>query len=36
MLGEIAVSSYERAKEQQRNKRYIKLERGFATIPLRH
>src|ERR1700728_1755084 len=34
MLGEIVVSSYERAKEQQRNEGYIKLERGFATIPL--
>jgi len=32
MLGEIVVSSYERAKEQQRNEGYIKLERGFATF----
>jgi hypothetical protein len=34
MLGEIVVSSYERAKGQQRNEGYIKLERGFATIQL--
>lgn len=34
MLGDIVKSCYERAKEQQREEGYIKLERGFATIPL--
>ena len=34
MLGEIVVSSYERAKEQQRDEGYIKLVRSFATISL--
>ncbi|KAI0649410.1 fatty acid synthase [Trametes meyenii] len=34
MLGEIVTSSYDKAKEQQAREGYIKLERGFATIPL--
>ncbi|KAH9856627.1 fatty acid synthase [Lenzites betulinus] len=34
MLGDIVVSSYDKAKEQQAKEGYIKLERGFATIPL--
>jgi len=28
------VSSHDWAQEQQRNEGYIKLERGFSTIPL--
>ncbi|KAI0360181.1 fatty acid synthase [Trametes cingulata] len=34
MLGEIVKSSFAKAKEQQAKEGYIKLERGFATIPL--
>lgn len=34
MLREIIDSCYTRAKEQQAAEGYIKLERGFATIPL--
>lgn len=34
MLGDIVMECFERAKEQQRAEGYIKLERGFATIPL--
>ncbi|KAG5638483.1 hypothetical protein H0H81_012415 [Sphagnurus paluster] len=34
MLGEIVKSCYEKAIEQQKAEGYIKLERGFATIPL--
>jgi len=34
MLGEIIDSCFTRAKEQQQAEGYIKLERGFATIPL--
>lgn len=34
MLGDIIDSSYERAQEQQKLEGHIKLERGFATIPL--
>ncbi|KAI0635636.1 fatty acid synthase [Trametes polyzona] len=34
MLGDIVTSCYEKAKEQQAKEGYIKLERGFATIPL--
>lgn len=34
MLGEIVTSCYNKAKEQQAKEGYIKLERGFATIPL--
>ncbi|KAI0957466.1 hypothetical protein AcW1_005848 [Taiwanofungus camphoratus] len=34
MLSEIVDSSFTRAKEQQASEGYIKLERGFATIPL--
>ncbi|KAG1761973.1 hypothetical protein EDD22DRAFT_1029606, partial [Suillus occidentalis] len=34
MLGDIAMECFECAKEQQRAEGYIKLERGFATIPL--
>lgn len=34
MLGDIVKSCYSRAKEQQQAEGYIKLERGFATIPL--
>ncbi|OBZ72637.1 Fatty acid synthase subunit beta [Grifola frondosa] len=34
MLGEIVDSCFTRAKEQQATEGYIKLERGFATIPL--
>ncbi|KAF4614083.1 hypothetical protein D9613_007929 [Agrocybe pediades] len=34
MLGEIVKSCYEKAQEQQKAEGYIKLERGFATIPL--
>lgn len=34
MLGDIVKSCHERALEQQVVEGYIKLERGFATIPL--
>ncbi|GBE85483.1 hypothetical protein SCP_0706700 [Sparassis crispa] len=34
MLGEIINSCFTRAKDQQKAEGYIKLERGFATIPL--
>jgi fatty acid synthase subunit alpha len=34
MLGDIVLECFDRAKEQQRVEGYIKLERGFATIPL--
>ena len=34
MLGDIVAESFERAKELQKTEGYIKLERGFATIPL--
>ena len=35
MLGDIIKSCHEKAKEQQQaDSGYIKLERGFATIPL--
>ena len=34
MLAEIIDSCYQKAQEQQKAEGYIKLERGFATIPL--
>jgi fatty acid synthase subunit alpha len=34
MLGDIVKSCFEKAQEQQKSEGYIKLERGFATIPL--
>ena len=34
MLGEIVDSCFAKAKELQQKEGYIKLERGFATIPL--
>lgn len=34
MLGKIIDSCFTRAREQQQAEGYIKLERGFATIPL--
>jgi len=34
MLGDIVKSCFEKAQEQQKTEGYIKLERGFATIPL--
>lgn len=34
MLGDISKSCFDKAKEQQKAEGYIKLERGFATIPL--
>jgi fatty acid synthase subunit alpha, fungi type len=34
MLGDIVKSCYERAKDQQKTEGHLKLERGFATIPL--
>ena len=34
MLGEIIKSSFTRAQDLQKAEGYIKLERGFATIPL--
>ncbi|KAF8199703.1 fatty acid synthase [Pholiota molesta] len=34
MLGDIVKSCLEKAQEQQKTEGYIKLERGFATIPL--
>lgn len=33
-LGEIVQSCYAKVQEQQKAEGYIKLERGFATIPL--
>ncbi|KAG8729950.1 3-oxoacyl-[acyl-carrier-protein] synthase, partial [Ceratobasidium sp. 423] len=33
MLGEIITSCFEKAREKQKVEDYIKLERGFATIP---
>lgn len=34
MLGDIVSDSFKRAKELQASEGYIKLDRGFATIPL--
>ena len=34
MLGDIVKECFARAQEQQKAEGYIKLERGFATIPL--
>jgi fatty acid synthase subunit beta len=34
MLGDIVKECHTRATEQQKAEGYIKLERGFATIPL--
>ena len=34
VLGDIVKSCFEKAQEQQKAEGYIKLERGFATIPL--
>jgi len=34
MLGDIVDNCYQRAVELQKAEGYIKLERGFATIPL--
>ena len=34
MLGDIIDSCFTKAKELQQSEGYIKLERGFATIPL--
>ena len=34
MLGDIVKSCFEKAQEQQKAEGYIKLDRGFATIPL--
>ncbi|KAG8694164.1 3-oxoacyl-[acyl-carrier-protein] synthase, partial [Ceratobasidium sp. 395] len=34
MLGEIITNCFDKAKEKQKAEGYIKLERGFATIPL--
>jgi fatty acid synthase subunit alpha len=34
MLNDIVAESFKSATEQQRTESYIKLERGFATIPL--
>ena len=34
MLGEIIDSCYAKAQQLQETEGYIKLERGFATIPL--
>lgn len=34
MLGEIVKSCFKRAEEQKEAEGHIKLERGFATIPL--
>jgi len=34
MLGDIVEECHGRAQEQQKLEGYIKLERGFATIPL--
>lgn len=34
MLAEIITSCFDKAKEKQKVEGHIKLERGFATIPL--
>lgn len=34
MLADIVESSSQKAREQQDSEGYLKLERGFATIPL--
>jgi fatty acid synthase subunit alpha, fungi type len=34
MLGEIIQSCFEKAEEKKRAEGFIKLDRGFATIPL--
>ena len=34
MMGDIVIECFERVKAQQKAKGYIKLEQGFATIPL--
>lgn len=34
MLGEIIDNCFQKAQEIQQSEGYIKLERGFATIPL--
>ncbi|KAI5983403.1 hypothetical protein EDD15DRAFT_2390897 [Pisolithus albus] len=34
MLGDIVTESFQRAQDLQKSEGYIKLERGFATIPL--
>ena len=34
MLGEIVDNSYQHILEQQKAEGYIKLKRGFVTIPL--
>jgi fatty acid synthase subunit alpha len=34
MLGDIVTECFDRAKTQQASEGYIKLERGFVTIPL--
>ncbi|KAI6129042.1 hypothetical protein EDD16DRAFT_1516096, partial [Pisolithus croceorrhizus] len=34
MLGDIVIESFQRAQDLQKAEGYIKLERGFATIPL--
>ncbi|KAF9532470.1 fatty acid synthase [Crepidotus variabilis] len=34
MLGDIVKSCFQKAQDQQKSEGYIKLERGFATIPL--
>jgi fatty acid synthase subunit alpha len=34
MLADIVKSCLEKAREQQKTEGYLKLERGFATIPL--
>jgi fatty acid synthase subunit alpha, fungi type len=34
MLGDVVIECFDRAKAQQISEDYIKLERGFATIPL--
>ena len=34
MLADIVKSCLEKAREQQKIEGYLKLERGFATIPL--
>jgi fatty acid synthase subunit alpha, fungi type len=34
MLGDIVTECHTRSTEQQKAEGYIKLERGFATIPL--
>jgi len=34
MLGEIIGSCFEKAEEKKKAEGFIKLERGFATIPL--